>query len=316
MFGNRQFCEDYFSLLIANTGSVLYHELQNNQDRTFGHAYEIPESNRLLHFLFTDAQIANNLEVWRPVGNHILKLLSQDKSPESISHINGSAGYFEYECWGNQVYVGVMFFDLMVTSAAHQGVTWHMWLYYMAHMTKQLELIYDSSDPSVNKMDEFPTRSAHLVYDIVYVLCDWVNLITRLPENSPHVKPPDIDRDEIREWKVSVYPNNHIPASAAIALGTSLYTIVMSNRFERHFVTEMYAVVLRTVKDLTSDGHEGYLRFFLINSLIRGGQNRFCNEYGERLYSFLTEIDPFILFDIKDYQCRLQEVYPESEEYD
>ena len=314
MYSKRQFVETYLSFLIGNTGSVLYQELQNNQHTTFQSGYELLERNRLLYFLFSDANVAKDLEVWRPVGNRLLKSLRQESQSDFITYLNGSAVDFDSEYWEDQVYVGVAFFDLMVTTAAHQGVDWHMWLYYTTYMTEQLELIYDSSDSSVNTSDEFPTRSAHLVYDIVYVLCNWVNLAANLPEDSPHVAPLKLDQDRIRKWSISSYPNNNIPASAAIALGTSLHTIVMSNRFERHFVANMYVVVLRTVRDLNSDGNEGYLRFFLIHSIIYGGQKSYSNEYGERLYSYLSEIDPILLYEIEDFKRRLQEVYPGLEE--
>ena len=272
VFGGRQFCETYIGLLIANTGSVLYQELQYNQNSSYQQGYEFPVSNRLLYFLFADVEKAKQLEIWRPVGEHILQLLNPSKNPDFVNYLKGSAVDFDRECWENEVYAGVVFFDLMVNAAAYQGITWHMWLYYMTFVIRDLEKNYDSSDPSVDTSDEFPTRSARLVYEVIYTLCNWVSLVSHLPEDSPHRNISQIENGRLLKWNTWSLPNENIPMSAAVALGTCLSTILMSRRFEERFVVEMYEVVLRTVRGLNEKGDEGYLRLFLIHSIIHGGQ--------------------------------------------
>ena len=313
MFGNQQFSEEYFSLLIANTGSVLYQELQNNQNRAFRYSYEIPESNRLLHFLFADAQIANNLEVWRPIGDHILKLLKRDKSPEFVAHINGRAEYFDKECWDNGVYVGVVFFDLMVTSAAYQGVRWHMWLYYSMYAVEHLVEVYSTSDPLVDRNDEFPTISARLIYTILDLLCDWVCLVTDLPEDSPHRRSSILVESLEREWNSWYLDNNNIPMSAAMALGTCAVAVFMSERIGDKFSGYMYGVILTTVKKLRREGYEGCLRKFLIRSIIHGGHGQHYGHnpaYGQKLMTLLPEVDHVIVSDVDDYVTELKKAYP------
>lgn len=314
MFGNQQFSEEYFSLLIANTGSVLYQELQNNQNRAFRYSYEIPESNRLLHFLFADAQIANNLEVWRPIGDHILKLLKRDKSPEFVAHINGRAEYFDKECWDNGVYVGVVFFDLMVTSAAYQGVPWHMWLYYNTYAVEHLVEAYNTSDPLVDRNDEFPTISARLIYTILDLLCDWVCLVTDLPEDSPHRQSSILVESLEREWNSWYLDNENIPMSAAMALGTCAVAVFMSERIGDKFSGYMYEVILSTVKKLQRAGYEGCLRKFLIRSIIHGGHGRHYGHdpaYGRRLIKLLSKVDHIIVSDVDDYVHELKKAYPD-----
>lgn len=317
MFGDKQFCEDYFSLLIANTGSVLYHELQNNQDRTFRYGYEIPESNRLLYFLFSDAQIANNLEVWRPIGDHIIKVLTQDKSSEFVSHINGRADYFENECWRNDVYVGVVFFDLMVTSAAYQGVPWHMWLYYTTYAVENLVKKYDTSDPSVDTNDEFPTISARLIYTIIDIQCDWVCLVSDLPDDSPHCRSTKLVESLERQWNSWNLDNNNIPMSAAMALGTCVKALFTSERIGDKFLVYMYEVILTAVKRLRREGFEGKLRNFLIRSIIHGGQGgrggriTHGHAYGWRLITLLSKVDHVLESYVDDYVHELKKAYPD-----
>ena len=316
MFGSQQFFEAYMELLIADTGSVLYQELQNNQYRASIYSYEIPESNRLLHFLFYDAQIANDLEVWRPIGEHILKLLKRDKSPEFVAHINGRADYFEKECWDNSVYVGVLFFDLMVTAAAYQRVTWHMWLYYTAYAIDHLAEVYDTTDPLVDTSDEFPTITARLIYTILSLLCDWVYLVSDLPEDSPHRQSSILVDSLEGEWDSWHLDNNNIPMSAAMALGSSSASVFMSERIGNKFSGYMYEVILNAVKRLRRDGFEGQLRMFLIRSIIHGGNNswRYANnhDYGRKLTTLLSQVDHILVHDVDDYVAELKKAYPDA----
>ncbi len=312
IFGSRQFSEKYLSLLIADTGSVLYQEIQYNQNISYQHGYEFPVSNRLLYFLFSNANIALQLEVWQPVGKHILQLLNPNKSSDFVDYLQGTAVEFDYECWENGVFVGVVFFDLMVKAAAYQGVTWHMWLYYMTSVIDALEGSYDSSDPSVDTTDEFPTRSARLVYVVLSTLCSWIHLVSELPDDSHHRNLPKQNNGVILDWNTWSLPNDNIPLSSAVALGTCLATILESERFEYRFIVEMFEVVLREVSRLNESGDEGYMRSFLIHSIIHGGQKHLDIDYGNRLRGLLNDADRFILYEIKDFKTSLDQIHPTS----
>ena len=61
MHETRDFFDAYCGDLISDTSSVLYQELEQNQNISFQGGYDFPESNRLLHFLFSDANTAKNL---------------------------------------------------------------------------------------------------------------------------------------------------------------------------------------------------------------------------------------------------------------
>ncbi len=69
----HDFVDAYFGDLISDSGSVLYQELEQNQNISSNEGYWLPERNRLLHFLLADAHVAENLSVWRPIGEHILE---------------------------------------------------------------------------------------------------------------------------------------------------------------------------------------------------------------------------------------------------
>lgn len=270
--------------------------------------YYFPESNRLLHFLFYDARTAENLQVWKPIGEHILKLLSSDESPAFVVSLNKRGEGFE--CSKNPVWAGIFFFDLMVTAAAYQGVRWHMWLYYLPYFVDRLEELYDTSAPTVNTSDEFPTRSARLIYEAVSSLCSWVRLVQELPDDSPHRQPEIFSHCERRGWEFWTNDNGNIPVSAAVALGTCMMTIAMSERLGDKFAGYIYEVVMRTVNDLRRDSDVGHFRSFLIQSIVNGGQKQFNSNYGRRLAMLKDKVDHVIWDHIDDYQVVLEQTYP------
>ena len=313
MFGGRQFFEAYLELLIADTGSVLYQEIQLSQNSSNQHGYEYPGSNRLLNFLLADAKKAQQLEIWRPVGEHILQLLNPIKSPDFDNHLKSSGDDFDKECWEDGVFVGIRFFDLMVTAAAYQGVTWHMWLYYMTNVIESLEESYDTSDPSVNPSDEFPTRSARLVYEVIHALSDWVGLVSQIPEDSPHRRSLILVESLEREWDSWYLDNENIPMSAAMALGTCTMTLLMSERIGINFSGYMYEVILTAINSLRRDDFEGHIRKFLILSIIHGGHGRQYGhdpDYGRKLMTLLSKVDHVIVSDVDDYVHELKKAYP------
>lgn len=310
MHETRDFSEVYFGDLISDTGSVLYQELEQNQNISSQGEYNFPESNRLLHFLFTDARTAKSLEVWKPIGECLLKLLRLDESPGFVDSLNRREEGFDEERWKNPVWAGIFFFDLMVTAAAYQGVRWHMWLYYFPLFVERLEELYDtSSDPMVNTSDEFPTRSARLIYDVVSTLRRWVLLAPKLPTDSPHTRSEIFSHCQSRGWDSWASDNENIPVSAAITLGSCMGTIAMSKRLDDKFAGYMHEVVLRAIKDLGRDSEVGHLRSFLIQSIVHGGQSQRNHDYGRRLANLLPMADHVLRGNVDDYEAALKAAY-------
>ena len=160
----------------------------------------------------------------------------------------------------------------MVTSAAYQGVRWHMWLYYFRNIVEGLVEIYDTSHPSVDTSLEFPTRSARLIYEALYALRQWVLLVSKLPEDSPHRQSDALSENQGWRWSPSFHDNGNIPVSASTALGPCMATIIMSDRIDERFAISLHEGILQTMIDLGRDGKEGRLRSLLIQSIVYGGQ--------------------------------------------
>lgn len=99
----------------------------------------------------------------------------------------------------------------------------------------------------------------------------WVGLFDRLPEDSPHRRPPR--------------PRDHpstIPHAAAVALGHTLATVVASERIDEGVVETLHEVAVRKVRDLHGDETSGF-RAYLVEALLRGGYGTERAGHAERL---------------------------------
>jgi hypothetical protein len=304
-FEKRDFSARFFGDLIADEGSVLYQEVRENQ-WSGPQGYLFPASNRLLHSLFSDAEVSNQLGVWKPIGDYVRGRLDVGVDPSYIARLNGPATRFDEECWSDSTYVGIQFFRIMVTAAAYQGISWHMWLYYLPLFLEKLEESYDASNPLVDVSAEFPNRAARLAYEIVDALGDFVGLATKLSEGSAHRDVPEgVD-----------LPNGNIPFSAAVALGQCAKTIAMSDRFGERLATYLHECILRDVSRLPRDGDFGKLRAFLVDAVVHGGDTfQWRSEkptYGPRLAHLLEGADHVLWSDARDYLAAINTAYPDA----
>jgi len=70
-----EFINQYISELMRNATSIFYQEIDNNQNLVSSHRYDIPESNRLIYFLLSDANFAHDNGIYKPVGDYALLYL-------------------------------------------------------------------------------------------------------------------------------------------------------------------------------------------------------------------------------------------------
>ena len=293
-----EFSDRFFGDLIADVGSALYLEIREHQTTRY-RIQAFPESNRLLHFLFFDAENARALAVWKPVGEYLLKRLDPTVDRDYVVYLNGPATHFEQEWWEDSTYVGIQFLRLMVDAAAHQSIKWHMWLYDLPRILKKLEENYNASGGFIDPAAEFPTRGARLIYEIIDALGDFVMLAPDLPEGSPHRSVPTRFGRQ----------NDNIPVSAAIALGQCVKIIALSNRLGDRFASDMHGHVLRYITELSRDGEVGRLRAFLIQSIVEGGDTSGGHShdqgYRQRLATLAENADHVLRHRAEDYMAVL-----------
>ncbi|OCP23608.1 MULTISPECIES: hypothetical protein [unclassified Ensifer] len=287
--------------LIADTGSRLYQEIEHNQNLRDKGGYAIPEENVLLRYLFGDAEVAHKLGAWKPVGDEILNMIRGGAKSGYADDLNDLPDNFDDQRWRDPTFVCVRYFDIMVHEAMRQGVPYHMWLFYLPLILKELDDIYDTSRETIDTLAEFPTRNARLMYEIFDVLGDWVKNIRHLDKSSPHAAVSDDGE----------FASGVIPMDAAVALGTAMATVALSNRIGDTFAGYLHDCVLSDIASLSRKGLEGQMRAMLIRSIISGGNRHLKGRYGERLKTFVAMADPVLRHSVKDYTDALAAAFPE-----
>lgn len=276
--------------LITDSGSRLYQEIEQNQNLSDRGGYAIPDQNTLLQFLFGDADVAHRLGAWKPVGDAVIATIRGGTKSGYVGHLNDRADSFDNEQWRDITFIGIRYFDIMVNEAMRQGIPYHMWLFYLPLFVNELEDVYDTSDPNIDVMAEFPTRNARLIYEAFDVLGNWVRNIRHLDAASPHAA-----------MNADGFSLGAIPADAAVALGNAMVTVTLSPRIGDAFAGYLHDCILHDIASLSRNGLEGRMRATLIRAIVTGGNRQPPARYGQRLRTFLAMADHVLRDQVDDY---------------
>lgn len=237
----------YMKCLLRNPQSILYFEVSNIQQSSGKRDKEISKSNRLMRFLLNDAKKAEKMSVWKPIGDEVLHFLEERSAfPEEDTYnfpINDFGGADD-EIESSPVYLGIQFFDIMVTRALYQGVEWHMWLYYFHIFVEKIIQNYNPHS-SVDLLREYPTRYSKFLSRIINVYEEWIESAKDLvPSKQANVILHSID---------NLHDNGNIPKSSIIDLGFSLERILLAENISERFKQYLMDIVFRLYFELRKD---------------------------------------------------------------
>jgi len=178
-FFKGEFSDLYFSNLFVENNSILYREIENNQDFDIGsYKYKIKDENKILKIIFSpitlnneETIIAEQLSVYRPIGNAVLKIL---KNNENLVEDN----YNDYQdeiisidrdnrAFSDPIYAGIFFFDIMIRESIYLKIEWHMWLFYYYEFTKQICINY-KEPKNYPLFYEFSNTYSYFLYLIIH----------------------------------------------------------------------------------------------------------------------------------------------------
>jgi len=231
----EDFLDIYLRFLIGDKYSILYFELKNNQNVSSSNLYEIPKSNRLLYYFFSDAKKSESLGVWGPIGEVIIERLDELSVNQKNDPYNKSMGSFmDSGQWEDPIFVGIFFFDVMVSTALHQGVAWHMWLYHYQYFTERIVNNYRIDGDSIDEMAEWPTKYSYFIYKIISSLAGWLRATISLPSDQENIL--------IKEG-ANVHENGNIAKSAAFVLINCIKEIVVSPHITINFCNYIAGIV-------------------------------------------------------------------------
>ena len=283
-FLRRDFFELYVEQLMSNRTSVFYTELSDNRNNR----------GRLLTFLFSDATIAYKLEVYRPVGEFVLQELDHlARRPEDDPYNRAYSGDRSHRS-DLPLSSAIQFFGVMVSEALRQGIEWHMWLYYVTHMTKSILRNYKPFDDPIVRLDaEFPIWYSYLLYQMFSNLSNWILAINELPETQKNI--------QLNSTRVD-HENNNIPKSAILALGDCVHQVLLSKKLNEELLDTLMSAVFGIYFDLRRSTKSGQYAEALRNSIVSGGFARGSDdsEYKGRLRYFLRKQDRFRFHDFME----------------
>jgi hypothetical protein len=253
------FIDLYFRELIADPTSILYTELENNQN-IGDERYFIPPANRLLHYFLSDAKIADDSRVSSPIIEYIipyLKGLGRDSSTDP--YCLEMEDFQRIGRWRSSLFATIRFFDIMVREALFQGIEWHMEVYSMPELVELF--LRNNRSKDQDPIAEWPTRYCYLVYETIEALCGWIESIDRVPSDRANVSLKSLDPD---------HENNNIPKSSILALCESLRRVLESDQINRRFKDYIADIVFRLYFKLRRTKHDDFAKV-LGAALAQGG---------------------------------------------
>jgi hypothetical protein len=138
--------------------------------------------------MFKDCKIAEKYMSWKPIGDSVINELDKLKRNESPDFYNlPMDDYYDDGKWKSTLYMAILYFDIMVSSALHQGITWHMWLYYFPHFIEGMLNNYNPESRLIDRNAEWPTKYEYLMYSIIATLCHWTGIIKDLPVDQENI---------------------------------------------------------------------------------------------------------------------------------
>ncbi|QCZ28355.1 hypothetical protein [Leclercia adecarboxylata] len=248
---NNEYNTSLFMYLISNPNSIMYRELRDNQNRSHTGEYELDESNALLNFYLNDIRTAIDVAIWKPVGDYVISYIKKQKGNSNF--YNQSDNYFSSsdERWECPIFAGLVFFDVMVSTAIFKRSKYHMWLmYYRLFLKEILESHEISCSIDINR--EFPMRFDYLMYELIYNCNIWVGA-------TEHLNYDGRTREEIEQSPEYV---------ASTTLGEMMFLIIASDKLQKKQKIYFLEIVIKRMNSLDQNKKSFYSEE-IFNNLIR-----------------------------------------------
>ncbi|MCE7699731.1 MAG: hypothetical protein K8E24_013265 [Methanobacterium paludis] len=183
-----QFSNLFFSILVLERGSTLYREIANTEKDRFDKKYVIPEKNKILNTILSPViengkktLIADQYAIYASIGKIVTKILEDQKRKEiDIYNIYNekffSRGRFNLEPFDDPIFLGIKFFDILITEALFHKIKWNMGLENYYHFVKQICRNYNDKD-----FDPIPGQYLNIYSYFLHEIIDnfkrWIEFI-------------------------------------------------------------------------------------------------------------------------------------------
>lgn len=285
-----EFVDNFIDCLMDFEGSIYYYELEHNYTNAGHNRFQLSKNNKLLYYLFNDVTISERLGIYQPIGEKVCNLLDYNK--EIVKKYNQPLGtYYEKLKFKCPIDSSIHFFEIMILESMHQGIRWHMWLYYFPIFTRKI-LDKLNPDPEVDLASEWPTPFHYILYHIVKAMLYWLDEFSHV-ENKQAL---EMDNQNL------AHDNGSIPKSTVLALGNILHDLISSNSISNNFKVYVLEIVMRHIRDSLHDPHQETLNSLLMKSIVLNGfYNKVDENYIHQLATIYGQVDHVIRFELTEF---------------
>ena len=293
----KDFLKNFLYSLIDDEGSIFYYELDDTQSMISYNRYHLSRSNKLIFYLLSDVSIGEKLAVYKPIGDRVCEFIDYDD--RIIARYNEPLGtYCERQQSRCPIDSSVHFFDIMIIESMHQGVRWHMWLYYLSTFVRKIiNKLNPTSD--VDLSDEWPTPFHYILYHIVRVMLGWLGEYSQVEDKSAlQMKNEHLCHD-----------NGSIPKSTVLALGNIVVMLVSSPALTDHFKKYILEIIIRHLVDHDHDSDQAALNRILMISILKNGyHNKIDRYYIEKFSDLYSDVDEVLRYDVDSFNELLKSI--------
>ena len=295
---DHDFSDKIFGLMIRDRRSQLNREILLNQvSQRF---IIIDPQNEIINELFENAHVAEDLEVYRPIGNYPLELLEDDIGGYRNT-ISASKPRKDEIVWNDPTYLMIRFFDIMINSSMRDGIRWHMWLFYFNLTVDKLLRHMDTDNAEYDRQAEFPNFACYLIYEIFRTYGSWLDLTRYCEVTSPAVALQSTEPD---------YHGGSILKSIILSIGQSLGHVLECEKLDEEFGAYILDVVLRDYRDARGLPNGDKIREALLKSIISRGAYGKKAAYGEKLRECYELADHVVTFETLEIADAIEANYP------
>lgn len=300
-FPREEFTHGYLSSMLRAENSLLYRNIAENRSLEGVYRYQIDPDNRLLHTLFSDCEIAKNLNIYKPIGDTAEDIL-REQGGKDYDQYNGrqfsDSQYTGTHVYSDPLFVAIRFFDIMVREAFLQEIEWHMWLYYYESFTRLICDNYELTEEA-DRTAEWPNDYSRLLYEMTSNARDWLNLLEQMVVEDDGDLTTTNDSGE-EEYKEFIRLDNidadrasgNLPKAAVICLMSCHKSIILADEIPMQFKEYITEQIFTTGVELSQ--HEDnslpdqYSRLILANLRENIEDRRSGAEYRSELRTVYT----------------------------
>lgn len=220
------------------------------------------DESPVLSYFFENANVANDTEIYRSVGEAVLDCIEQNYRYRP-GHGGGSTFDFhknEGELARNPVSIGCVFFRFMLQEAIAQKIEWHMWVFYLKEWAKPLIRAIEQ-EPEYDLEKEWATVYHYELWLIIDSLQDMLRPVTML---SP------AELDGIVFEAVNRQHENGFPLKAILFTLSECWAAILMSSLNDYQKDYFYESVLRSFARTESIKDIGKTRALALDLMANG----------------------------------------------